>query len=89
MQRVDTASYHTACHLLGMAFGTALMAFDVYSKRTSDRRRKAQVDGRFGHTIVNYYYEQAESGDLTAARQQVNRLDDIVRRFWVYFYTES
>lgn len=81
--------------LLGIAaFGTALMVafmmFILNGLLIDEEKRKLDAVLDSAHTIVNYYYEQAESGDLTEeeARQQAfNRLDDIRYEGAEYIFT--
>ncbi len=81
--------------LLGIAaFGTALMVafmmFILNGLLIDEEKRKLDAVLDSAHTIVNYYYEQAESGDLTEeqARQQAfNRLDDIRYEGSEYIFT--
>ena len=81
--------------LLGIAaFGTALMVafmmFILNGLLIDEEKRKLDAVLDSAHTIVNYYYEQAERGDLTEeqARQQAfNRLDDIRYEGSEYIFT--
>ena len=81
--------------LLGIAaFGTALMVafmmFILNGLLIDEEKRKLDAVLDSAHTIVNYYYEQAESGDLTEeeARQQAfNRLDEIRYEGAEYIFT--
>lgn len=81
--------------LLGIAaFGTALMVafmmFILNGLLIDEEKRKLDAVLDSAHTIVNYYYEQVESGDLTEeeARQQAfNRLDDIRYEGAEYIFT--
>lgn len=81
--------------LLGIAaFGTALMVafmmFILNGLLIDEEKRKLDAVLDSAHTIVNYYYELAESGDLTEeqARQQAfNRLDDIRYEGSEYIFT--
>ena len=81
--------------LLGIAaFGTALMVafmmFILNGLLIDEEKRKLDAVLDSAHTIVNYYYEQAESGDLTEeeARQQTfNRLDEIRYEGAEYIFT--
>ena len=81
--------------LLGIAaFGTALMVafmmFILNGLLIDEEKRKLDAVLDSAHTIVNYYYEQAENGDITEeeARQQAfNRLDDIRYEGAEYIFT--
>lgn len=81
--------------LLGIAaFGTALMVafmmFILNGLLIDEEKRKLDAVLDSAHTIVNYYYEQAKSGNLTEeeARQQAfNRLDDIRYEGAEYIFT--
>ncbi|RXS44427.1 methyl-accepting chemotaxis protein [Idiomarina sp. 29L] len=81
--------------LLGIAaFGTALMVafmmFILNGLLIDEEKRKLDAVLDAAHTIVSYYHEQAESGQLTEqqARQQAfNRLDEIRYEGAEYIFT--